>query len=76
MAQLLGSGHGRPLVSFRRIIESITSTTICSGLHIRAEREWNYYEPGRKVTDAELDAVPLICHELHGGWNYTIAAAA
>jgi len=28
-----------------------------------------------KVTDAELDAVPLIRHAFHGDWNYTISAA-
>jgi transposase len=68
--------RGRPLVSFRTVIESITSTTTRSGLRIRAERDWNYYETGRKVTDAELDAVPLTRHEFHGDWNYTIASAA
>jgi transposase len=68
--------RGRPLVSFRTIIESISSTKTRSGLRLRAERDWNYYETGRKVTEAELAAVPLTRHEFHGDWNYTIKAAA
>ena len=68
--------RGRPLVSFRTIIESISATTTRSGLSIQAERDWNYYEAGRKITDAELDVVPLARHKFHGDWNYTIATAA
>jgi len=68
--------RGRPLVSFRTIIESISATTTRSGLRITAVRDWNYYETGRKVTDAELEAVPLTRHEFHGDWNYTITTAA
>ncbi len=68
--------RGRPLVSFRTIIESISATTTRSGLSIQAERDWNYYETGRKITDAELDAVPLARHKFQGDWNYTIASAA
>jgi hypothetical protein len=68
--------RGRPLVSFRTIIESISATTTRSGLSIQAERDWNYYEAGRKITHAELDAVPLARHKFHGDWNYTIATVA
>ena len=38
--------RGRPLVSYRTIIELISATTTKSGLKIRAERDWNYYETG------------------------------
>ena len=44
-----------------------------SGLTIRAEEDLNYYETGTKVTEAELEAVPLVRHDCHGDWNYTIA---
>ena len=65
--------RGRPLVSYRTIIEMITATTTTSGLTIRAEADQNVYEKGVKVTDEELAAIPLTRHDFHGDWNYTIA---
>jgi Rhodopirellula transposase DDE domain len=65
--------RGRPLVSYRTIIELISATTTTKGLKIRAEQDLNYYQTGTKVSDAELAAVPLTPHEFHGDWNYTIA---
>ena len=65
--------RGRPLVSYRTIVELISATTTKSGLTIKAGEDLNYYETGTKVSDAELAAVPLTRHEFHGDWNYTIA---
>jgi hypothetical protein len=65
--------RGRPLVSYRTIIELISATTTKSGLTIRAEEDLNHYETGIKVSDAELEAVLLRRHKFHGDWNYTIA---
>jgi transposase len=64
--------RGRPLVSYRTIIELISATTTKSGLTIRAERDQNYYKTGVQVTKAELAALPLVRHEFHGDWNYTL----
>jgi hypothetical protein len=64
--------RGRPLVSYRTIIELISATTTKSGLNIKAERDWNYYETGVQVSKAELAALPLFRHEFHGDWNYTV----
>jgi transposase len=64
--------RGRPLVSYRTIIELISATTTKSGLTIKAERDWNNYETGVQVTKAELAALPLLRHEFHGDWNYTL----
>jgi transposase len=65
--------RGRPLVSYRTIIELIAATTTTSGLTIRAEADLNTYRTGTVVTDRELAAVPLAPHDFHGDWNYTIA---
>jgi transposase len=54
--------RGRPLVSYRTIIELISATTTAKP-----------YETGTKVSDEELAAVPLLRHKFHGDWNYTIA---
>ena len=51
--------RGRPLVSYRTIVELISNTTTSKGLKIRAEEDLNYYETGTKVSAAELAAVPL-----------------
>ena len=65
--------RGRPLVSYRTIIELIAATTNAKGLTIRAEQDLNTYETGTKVSDADLAAIPLQRHDFHGDWNYTIA---
>jgi hypothetical protein len=67
--------RGRPLVTYRTIVELIAATTTKKGLTIRAEEDLHYYETGTKVTKAELAAVPLTPHEFHGDWNYTIASS-
>jgi transposase len=65
--------RGRPLVSYRSIVELISNTTTTKGLKIRAEEDLNYYETGTKVPAAQLAAVPITPHNFHGDWNYTIA---
>jgi transposase len=65
--------RGRPLITYRTIIELISATTTKSGLRIKAERDWNHYETGVQVADAELAALPLTRHDFHGDWNYTLA---
>jgi len=65
--------RGRPLVSYRRIIELISATTTTTGLTIQAEEDLNFYQAGTKVGDADLKVVPLMRHKFHGDWNYTVA---
>jgi len=64
--------RGRPLESYRTIVELIGATTTTKGLRIRAERDDGYYETGVKVSDKELAALPLTRHKFHGDWNYTL----
>lgn len=68
--------RGRPLVSYRTIVELISATTTTKGLKVRAERDVEYYETGVKITDDELAGVPLTPHDWHGEWNYTIKPTA
>lgn len=65
--------RGRPLTSYRVMVELIAATTTKSGLKIFAEWDQGYYPAGVKVTDAELTAVPIKPHKWHGEWNYSIA---
>ena len=66
--------RGRPLTSYRTIIELIAATTTETGLTIRAERDTEWYEKGVKISDTEMAALPLNRHHWHGDWNYTLAA--
>ena len=66
--------RGRPLTSYRTIVELIAGTTTRKGLRIRAERDQTGYRTKVKISNAELAAVPLRRHDFHGDWNYTIAA--
>ena len=65
--------RGRPLTSYRTIVELIAATTTKSGLTIRSARDQGYYPRGIKITNAELAAVPLTPHHWHGEWNYRIS---
>jgi hypothetical protein len=64
--------RGRPLTSYRVIVELIASTSTRKGLKVQADLDQAYYPRGVKVSDDELASVPLRHHEWHGDWNYTV----
>jgi hypothetical protein len=64
--------RGRPLTSYRVIVQLIANTTTKKGLKINAELDEGYYPVGVKISNKELAAVPLTRHEFHGDWNYTV----
>ena len=65
--------QGKPLRSYRTIVQLIAATTTETGLKVRAELDENKYPKGIKVSDAQLAAVNLSRHAFHGDWNCTIA---
>ena len=65
--------RGKPLRSYRTIVQLIAATTTDTGLKVRAELDENKYPKGVKVSDAQLAAVNLARHSFHGDWNYTIS---
>jgi hypothetical protein len=65
--------RGKPLRSYRTIVQLIAATTSEAGLQVRALLDETKYPKGVKVTDAQLAAVNLIPHTFHGNWNYTIS---
>src|SRR5712671_1121670 len=65
--------RGKPLRSYRTIVQLIAATTTDTGLKVRAELDENKYPKGVKVSDAQLATVNLTRHSFHGDWNYTIA---
>ena len=65
--------RGKPLRSYRTIVQLIAATTTDTGLKVRALLDEAKYPKGVKVTDAQLAAVNLTPHTFHGEWNYTIS---
>jgi hypothetical protein len=39
---------------------------------VHAAYDPNWYPTGIKITDPQLAAVPILPHDFHGEWNYTI----
>ena len=64
--------RGRPLTSYRVIVELATATTTETGLRVLAEWDQGYYPTGTKITDTELTALPLTSHDWHPDWNYDL----
>ena len=65
--------RGKPLRSFRTIVQLIAATTTTAGLTVRAELDESKYPKGVKISDAQFGAINLTRHTFHGDWNYTIS---
>ena len=63
--------RGRPLTSHEVIVQTIAATTTRAGLRVHAELDTSTYDTGVKVSDRQMDALPLARHDWHGDWNYT-----
>ena len=68
--------RGRPLTSHEVIVQTIAATTTRTGLRVRAELDTSTYDTGVKVSDRQMDALPLTRHDWHGDWNYTLRSEA
>lgn len=64
--------RGKPLTSYRTIVELVAGTTTETGLRVQAEWDQGYYPTGVQITDEQLAAVPLGGHEWHPEWNYDL----
>lgn len=64
--------RGRPLTDIKTIVELIGASTTQTGLTVQAAYDPTVYERGIKVTDTQMDQIPLRPHDWHGEWNYTI----
>src|SRR3954447_13984561 len=64
--------RGRPLTSHEVVVQSIAATTTRTGLTVHAELDSGSYPTGTQVTDEEMATLPIIRHDFHGDWNYTL----
>ena len=53
-------------------MQTIAATTTATGLTVHAELDPGNYPGGVKVSDAQMNALPLSRHDWHGDWNYTL----
>ncbi len=67
--------RGRPLTDIRTIVELIAATTTEGGLTVQAAHDPGWYERGIKITNTQMDQIPLRPHDWHGEWNYTLTPA-
>ena len=65
--------RGKPLVSYRTIINLIASTKTEKGLRVYATLDERLYELGQEVTDEEMKNIHITPDTFHGEWNYTIS---
>ena len=70
------NSRGRPLTSYRTIVELAGATTTATGLTVRAEWDDAVYEKGIKSSDKKLAALPIEYADWHGEWNYTVTPEA
>ena len=63
---------GRPLISYRVIVQLIANATTKKGPKVRAALDESHHRAGVKVSNNDLAAVPLNRHEFQGDWNYTV----
>ena len=64
--------RGRPLTSHEVIVQTIAAATAGTGLRVRAELDTGSCDTGIKVSDRQMEALPLTRHHWHGDWNYTL----
>lgn len=65
--------RGRPLLTRQIVVKLIGSVSTEQGLRVRAALDKNSYDPGIKVSDAELAELSIERDAFHGEWNYRIS---
>jgi hypothetical protein len=65
--------RGKPLRTYRTIVQLISSTKTDTGLKVRAELDEGKYPKGIKVSKDQFSSIKISRHSFHGDWNYTIS---
>ena len=65
--------RGKPLTSYKLIVNLIKNTKTKKGLTISAKIDRNVYKTGEKISAAEFQKINLQCHPINPKWNYTIS---
>ncbi len=73
-SQITRNWAGRPLTSHETILNLIGATTTTTGLAVTAQLDDGTYPTGIKITDRQMNALPITRDDWHGEWNYTLSA--
>lgn len=68
--------RGRPLLTYKTVVNLIASTTTKTGLKVKAAIDDNDYQTGIEVSDELLASVNISRADFHGDWNYVISPKA
>src|SRR5450756_495240 len=61
--------RGTPLTSHQAVVNLIGAVTTTTGLKVHAELDDHDYPTGIRISDADMDALPIHRPERHGEWN-------
>ncbi len=64
--------RGKPLTTYRTVVELIAATTTATGLRVEADLDEGYYPTGQTISEQDFKALPVTRHDWHGDWNYTV----
>ena len=64
--------RGKPLLTYRTIINLIKSTKTKTGLKVMARLNKKKYKKGIKVSNEEMQQLNIHKNNFHGEWNYKI----
>jgi hypothetical protein len=64
--------RGKPLDSLATIVNLIAHTKTKTGLYVEASLDYNTYQTGIEVSDAEMALLCIKPQPFHGDWNYVI----
>ncbi len=73
-SQITRNWAGGPLTSHETILNLIGATTTTTGLAVTAQLDDGTYPTGIKITDRQMNALPITRDDWHGEWNYTLSA--
>ena len=71
-AHITMNWRGTPLTSHQTVVNLIGAVTTTTGLKVHAELDEHHYPTGIRISDADMQALPLHRHEWHGEWNYSL----
>ncbi|HUQ60788.1 ISAzo13 family transposase [Lentzea sp.] len=64
--------RGRPLTSHEVVLQTIAATTTRTGLTVHSELDPCTYPLGTTISDQQMASLPIVPHDWHGDWNYTL----
>ena len=63
------NGRAKPLVSYRVIVDLISTTTTDTSLKAHCELDTNTHPKGIAVSDEDMTAINIVRADFHGEWN-------